>query len=235
MMHAADQNGVIIQEATMMRFHPQTRHLRTLVANGAIGQVRLIRGVFAFTLVNQNDPRMDPNMGGGSLWDLGSYCVSFARTILQAEPVEVFADQISADSKVDLSLSAHMRFASGALVNFFSSFAAFGHVEADLLGSEGRIHLNLPWVNRPGTVGKVQLIRNDGTRETSTFGDGMDHQKMDAQTFENTNAYQDEIDSMVASILDGAPPVVSLADSRKNTATVTALYRSALEHKPVKV
>src|SRR5262249_49160855 len=145
MSDAARRSGVIVQEATMMRFHPQTTYLRTLVANGAIGEMRLVRGVFSFPLRNQNDPRMNPHMGGGSLWDLGTYCVSFARAALQMEPVEVFANQVASASGVDLSFSAHLRFAYGTFVNFFSSFAAFGCVEADLLGSEGRIHLNLPW------------------------------------------------------------------------------------------
>jgi predicted dehydrogenase len=235
MSDAARRSGVIVQEATMMRFHPQTTYLRTLVANGAIGEMRLVRGVFSFPLRNQNDPRMDPHMGGGSLWDLGTYCVSFARAVLQMEPVEVFANQVASATGVDLSFSAHLRFACGTFVNFFSSFAAFGCVEADLLGSEGRIHLNLPWVNRPGTPAKVEWVRNDGTKETSPFGDGMDHQATVAQVYENTNAYQDEIDSMVASILDGIAPVVSLDDSRKNTATVVALYRSAREGTPVKL
>jgi len=63
----------------------------------------------------------------------------------------------------------------------------------------------------------------------------MDHQAIVTQVYENTNAYQDEIDSMVASILDGIPPVVSLDDSRKNTATVVALYQSAREGRPVKL
>ena len=73
----------------MMRFHPQTTQLRQRLAEGAIGHVRLIRGVFTFTLARQGDIRLDPVLGGGSIWDLGSYPVSFIRTVLGAEPVEV--------------------------------------------------------------------------------------------------------------------------------------------------
>jgi predicted dehydrogenase len=88
---AADRCGVTIQEATMMRFHSQTFYVRNLIAEGVIGEVRMGRGLFTFTLHRPGDIRLDPAMGGGSIWDLGSYCVSFARTILQAEPVEVAA------------------------------------------------------------------------------------------------------------------------------------------------
>ena len=70
MAQAAGKNGVIIQEAAMMCFHPQTQYLQELVAKRVIGDVRLIRGVFAFTLENPGDIRLNTNMGGGSLWGL---------------------------------------------------------------------------------------------------------------------------------------------------------------------
>ncbi len=233
MVQAAKRNRVIIQEAAMMRFHSQTRYLQELVAEGAIGDVRLIRGVFTYTLENRGDIRMDADMGGGSLWDLGSYCVSFARTVLQAEPVEVSASQVTGDSSVDLSFSAQMRFPAATLVHFFCSFQSFAHVEADLLGAEGRLYVNLPWVNHIGASANVWLTRSGDAEETLTFGDSMDHHAIDTQTYENVNAYQCEVDSMVDSVLDGAEPVISLADSWSNVAAVVALYESARIGKPI--
>ena len=235
MMAAAQRNGVIIQEAAMMRFHPQTRQLSAAVAQNVIGEVRLVRGIFTFALRQPGDIRLDPTMGGGSLWDLGSYCVSFSRTILQAEPVEVFAFQSTGESGVDLSFSAQMRFASGTLVHFFSSFATFPHVEADLLGTEGRLYLDLPWVNQPGKTAHLRLTRLHGDGEKSTFGDGLQHQTADWKTYEAMDGYRDEVESMAVSILDRVDPVISLADSRNNVAAITALARSARECRPVKL
>ncbi len=235
MAAAAQANGVIVQEAAMMRFHPQTQYLRDLVASQAIGAVRLLRGVFTFTLEREEDIRWNPAMGGGSLWDLGSYCVSFARTVLGEEPEEVFAMQISSASGIDLSLSAQMRFPSGALAHFLSSFAAFPHVEADLLGSAGRVQSDVPWVNHIGINMNVRTVRYRGEKAASTFGDSLDNQITETQAYENVNAYQDEINSMAASVLDGTPPVVSLADSRANVAAINALYTSARENRPVRL
>ena len=234
MAGAAEQYGVIIQEAAMMRFHPQTRYLRELVAKGAIGDIRLIRGVFAFTLENPGDIRLDTNMGGGSLWDLGSYCVSFARAVLQAEPVEVSAYRIHGDARVDMSFSAQMRFPTGTLVQFFSSFQSFPHIEADFLGTEGRIYADIPWVNHIGATANVQVTRSGNVEGGSTFSDSMEGHTTDIKTYENINAYQCEVDSMVESILDGTEPVISLADSWKNVATIVALHESARTGKPVR-
>ena len=233
MAQAADKNGVIIQEAAMMRFHPQTQYLRELVAKRVIGDIRLIRGVFAFTLENPGDIRLDANMGGGSLWDLGSYCVSFARTVLQAEPVEVSAYQVSGDTGVDMSLSAQMQFPASTLVQFFSSFQSFAHIEADFLGTEGRIYADIPWANHIGASANVQVTRSGDAEETSTFSDNIEGHTTSTKTYENMNAYQCEIDSMVESVLNGAEPIISLIDSWKNVATIVALHESAQTSKPV--
>lgn len=231
---AAEKNGVIIQEAAMMRFHPQTQHLRELVATGIIGDIRLIRGIFAFTLDNPGDIRLDTDMGGGSLWDLGSYCVSFARTVLQAEPVEVNAYQVCGDTGVDMSFSAQMQFPTGTLVQFFSSFQSFAHIEADFLGTQGRIYVDIPWANHIGASAKVQVIQSGNTEETSTFSDSMEGHTTDTKTYENINAYQCEVNSMVESVLNGAEPVISLADSWKNVSTIVALHESARTGKPIR-
>lgn len=235
MAQAAERGGVVVQEAAMMRFHPQTRYLRDLLAGQVIGQVRLLRGVFTFTLENPGDIRWNPALGGGSLWDLGSYCVSFARTVLAAEPVEIFAMQVTSHSGVDLCLSGQMRFPGDTLVHFFSSFGSFGHVEADLLGMAGRMELDLPWLNLLNRSATVRTTRYGGEKAKSTFGDSLDRLVTEERTFENVNAYQDEVDSMAATLLDGTPPVIPLSDSRNNVAAICALYASVREKRPVKL
>jgi xylose dehydrogenase (NAD/NADP) len=67
MADAAHANRVVLLEAVMMRYHPQTRELEKRLAEGAIGDVRLIRGLFTFTLARPGDIRLDPALGGGSI------------------------------------------------------------------------------------------------------------------------------------------------------------------------
>jgi predicted dehydrogenase len=223
---AAKENGVVIQEAAMMRYHQQLPYLRDLLAAGEIGDVRLIRGIYSYVLDNDQDVRMQPEMGGGSAWDLGSYCVRFMRTILDDEPVEISAVQIPSARGVDLSLSGNMRFGGGAIGHFFSSIQSFAYVEADILGTTGRIHLNFPWLGQLNRSSHISVIRADGEPE-SEWDDGMERHKARVHTFENVDAYQDQIEAMTDSILDGSPPVIPLADSRKNTAALVALVESA--------
>ena len=75
----------------MYRHHPQTHAVQELVAGGAIGTLRFVRGCFSFTLDRPGDVRFDPAKGGGALWDVGCYPVSYARTLAGAEPEAVQA------------------------------------------------------------------------------------------------------------------------------------------------
>ncbi len=235
MAEAAHRRGVTVQEAAMMRYHPQTLELARLVAGGAIGDVRLLRGVFTFTLLRQGDIRTDPAMGGGSIWDLGCYPVGFMRAVLGANPVEVQGWQVGPEGGVDLSFSGHLRFPGGTLAHFFSSFQAVPHAEADLLGSAGKIHLDLPWVNKIGVTATVRVVRAAPGKVSGTFSDGDEHLAEETRTYPNVNGYRCEVDALAATVLDGAAPVVPLADSRANAAVLDALCRSAREGRAVPV
>lgn len=234
MREAAARHGVVIQEAAMMRFHPQTARLRALVAAQTIGQVRAVRGVFTFVLAREGDIRFDPALGGGTLSDLASYCVSFMRTVLGQEPVEVHGWQRTGAQGADTSFAGHMRFDGEVYGQFYSSFETAPHVEADLLGSAGRIALDLPWLSRLDATSRIRIWRTESSGPRSTFSDAADSLRYDEETYDHVNAYRDMVASMTATLLDGAPPVITLEDSRANVAALAALARSAADGVPVR-
>ena len=235
MSEAAERNGIIIQEAAMMRFHPQTFDVKRLLSDGVIGDVRVLRSVFSFYLTKDQDIRLDPEVGGGVLWDLGSYQVSLSRTLLQADPVEVSGWQYVNDRGVDRTFAGQMRFQSGAISQFYCSNESAPAWDAELIGSTGTMHLDLPYQNHPGLDGHVRIHRGSIAEDTVTFGDSTDQMVEETLVFRNNNAYQDEVDSMVGSVLDGVKPVLSLADSRANIVTIRALLQSAREGIPIRI
>jgi predicted dehydrogenase len=235
MADAARTNRVVLQDGTMMRHHPQTRKLQELIAQGAIGDVRLLRGIFTFTLTRPVDIRLDPSLGGGALWDVGSYCVNLLRTALRANPVEVQGWQVTNDGGADLSFTGQMRFPSGAVGQFFSSFQATPETQADFLGSAGRIELDAPWANKLDVPAHVRVVRDGQGGQAGTFSDQPAGRTVETLTFENINAYQREVEALMACVLDGAEPVVPLADCRENVATIVALYESARAGRPVRL
>lgn len=232
---AARERGVILLDGVMMRYHPQTKLVRELVAGGKIGELRLIHGTFTFTLARPDDIRLDPALGGGSLRDLGSYCVSFMRSAVGLEPVEVQGWQVTNDAGVDVTFHGHLRFPNGAAGQFTSSFRAMPDFRAVLLGSEGVMQLDLPWINKVGVTSHVEILREGKRGAGGTFSDQLSEKAVEKHEFPDVNGYRCEVEAMAACVLDGAAPVVPLADTRATIATLEALYRSAREGRLVRL
>ena len=104
---AAQRYGVVIAEAFMYRHHPQTLKVVELIDEGAIGRLQLIRGGFTFMLDRPDDIRLKPELGGGSIWDVGCYPISYARTAAGGiAPEEVFGWQVTGADRASTSPSS---------------------------------------------------------------------------------------------------------------------------------
>lgn len=147
----------------------------------------------------------------------------------------MLASQNLSNRGVDLSFAGQMQFPDGVQSQFFSSLEAFGNIEADVLGTEGSIRISSPWGGQLERVPQVNWIRHDGSPARGDWDDGMLSQTLDTTKYSNDNAYEHQVNRMMASILDGAEPAIPLSDSRQNTAVLLALFESAQEGKAVRI
>ena len=210
---AAEAAGVVVTEAFMYRHHPLTLRMQQLVAEGAIGRPLTVRGSFSFPLTHDGDVRHDPDMGGGSLWDVGCYPASYARTVLQEAPVEAMGWSRPGPTGVDMTFWGALRFPSGAVAQLDSSFEAPFRTHLEIVGTEGMIVVPEPFKPEQGA--------------TYLIGPGMD--RLEQVQGYGADLYLGEVDDITDAVLHGTPPTVTLADSRVNTATLLALHRSARE------
>ena len=216
---AAQQAGVVVAEAFMYRHHPQTLRVAEMIAQGAVGQPRLLRGAFSYLLTNRQDVRLRPELGGGCLWDVGCYPISFTRFLARAEPVEVFGWQVSGPSGVDELFTGQLRFASGLLAQVDSAFRLPFRAFMEIAGSERTLTVPAPF--KPQTDEEVILRhKNDLVEIIKIAGEPL---------------YRGEIEDMADAVLLGKPPRVSLVESRGNVAVITALLESARINRPVAV
>ncbi len=215
---AARQAGVVVMEAFMYRHHPQTLKARELVTTGAIGQLLVIRGSFTFQIEEPKDIRLDPAKGGGCVWDIGCYPVSYARYIADAEPLEVFGWQVTGTSGVDEVFAGQLRFPGEVLAQFHASFRLPYNTVMELIGTKGTLRVPTPFQASQDAV--LQLVQGDHSEIIPTPG---------------PDRYLLEVDNLSAAILEGQPPRISLAHSRANVATLVALLQSAREGRPVKL
>ncbi len=142
---AADRSGKVAAEAFMYRHHPLTRAVQEIAASGRLGRIRSYKGAFTFPLARDGDVRLDPALGGGSLWDVGCYPLTYANFLADAAPAEVFGWQQTSPRGVDLEFSAMMRYADGAIAQFDSGFIGPFRAEMEVAGTGGVLRVARPF------------------------------------------------------------------------------------------
>ncbi|HKJ40425.1 MAG TPA: Gfo/Idh/MocA family oxidoreductase [Anaerolineales bacterium] len=215
---AARKHGRVVAEAFMYRHHPQTLKVQEMVKSGSLGTLKLIRGSFGFNLENDKDIRLVPEMGGGSIWDVGCYPISYARTIVGGSPLEVFGTQVTGPTGIDLTFAGQMKFANDVLAQIDCSFDIPVYWGVEILGSEASLRIPSPF--KPQINEKLYLTRDNRTEEITVKGQEL---------------YIGEVEDMADAILDGKDSLISLDDSRANVAVITALLESAQTRKPVQL
>jgi predicted dehydrogenase len=167
----AERTGLMLSEAFMYRHNPQTKKLKELVADGAIGELRVVRSVFSYSLYDEDNIRLRTDVEGGALMDVGCYNVSGSR-LLGGEPEHVFGEAWFGPSGTDWVLSGTLRFPGEVIGAFHCGTALPEQDELEAIGSEGTIFLDDPWhcanpvieVRRDDGVERIELEREDSYR-----------------------------------------------------------------------
>ena len=195
----------------MYRHEPQTAAVIRLLRDGAVGAVRAIVSGFTFALEGGGNIRYNPALGGGALWDVGSYPITYAQLIAGHEPKMVFGNAHWHASGVDEEFMGMLRFAEGMSANIFAGFCTPYRTWLEILGTEGTLTVPNPF--RPGPRETLELERRGGIEHIEVEGSSL--------------IFANEIEDFEASVLDGAPQVVTLAESRRTAATLAALLAAA--------
>ncbi|MDX6566356.1 MAG: hypothetical protein QOE10_2018 [Gaiellales bacterium] len=204
----AEARGLYCMEAFMWRHHPQTRRLEQLVADGAIGELRLIRSDFSFLLTDPTDVRLRAELEGGSLADLGCYCISATR-LLAGEPESVVARQVLAQSGVDMRIAATLALPGRVLALLHCGFDLPPHYVLEVVGSEGSITVDDPWhCQRVG----LRLTRGETVEQIA---------------IEPVNSYRLELEDLSRAIRGEGSPLLGREDALGQARTIAALLQAA--------
>lgn len=197
----ADARGLVFEEAFMWRHTPQVRKLHELLPR--LGPIRVVRSTFGFLLDRAYDVRIDALLDGGSLMDVGCYCVSASR-LLAGEPLRVAAEQVMGPSDVEIRFAGVMRFPDDVLATFHSGFD--GPTESlEVIGRDARLFLPDPWHSTQGVL-------------------YLDDERIQVEA---TNPYQLELEDVNAAIRGDRAPLLGRADALGQARAIEALYRAA--------
>jgi predicted dehydrogenase len=195
-------------EAFMYRHNPQTARLRQLVDDGAIGELRVVRSCFSYSLFDTDNIRLRTDVEGGSLMDVGCYCVSGSR-LLAGDPEEVYGQQFVGPSGTDWVFTGAMRFAGDVFALFDCGTALPERDELEAIGSEGSLFVDDPW----HCTEPVIELRREG--------------RVERIEVEHADSYRLQAENFSDAIRGAADPLLGRDDAVAQARTIDALFRSA--------
>ncbi len=218
MINACRLNGVYFMEAFMYQFQPQHARVKEIISSGEIGEVRQFRSTFSFKLdteKHRDNIRLNTDLGGGSLWDVGCYCVHSARFILEQEPVEVFAQAfIHPEFGVDTKANGILTFKDGVTATFDCSFEQPMEEKYEVAGTKGSIRV--PFAYRSdmrGTngLGEIYIVNEKGEERREVF---------------EGNQYELQVKHFSDCIVNNQSPSYTPTQTKQNIEAIEACYKS---------
>jgi len=211
-----DRTGMKIQEAFMVKTHPQWISLMELIRAGRIGDLRAVNGFFSYFNAKPENIRNKLEVGGGGIMDVGCYPITMARFIFEAEPHRVIG-LMERDPKfgTDRLASAILDFPSGQ-ANFTCGTQVVPYQRMQICGTRGRIEVEIPF-NAPA---------DKPTRIFIHEGLDLAGRNPEVKEFAICDQYTIQGDLFSRAILEDVPQAVPLEDAVHNMAVIDAIFRS---------
>jgi xylose dehydrogenase (NAD/NADP) len=211
---AAERADRLLSEAFMYRHSPQMQRLLELIDAGCIGELRLLRSAFSYSLYDEQDIRLRPDVDGGALMDVGCYCVHAARALC-GEPLAAFGQARLGPTGTDWIFTGQLRFAGDVLAVFDCATALPDRDELEVIGSAGSLFLDDPWHAREPVI----ELRREGAGERIELAP--------------TDSYRLELESLSDAIRGTATPLLGREDAVHQAIALEALFRSRDTGQPV--
>ena len=221
MAAAAHRNDILLAEAFKFRHHPMHLHAKELVDSGAIGDVRSIRSTLVTpprvlrlkvndgALLPDRNWRWNRQKGGGSIYDVGCYCIHHARFILDAEPVRVFA-VAERGVEVDDATYIVLEFAGDHAAQISVGYTSWDSQYTEICGTGGMIRMDKAWSNEDKPV-TLELRTSRGTENID---------------FEPTFQFADQLRHLCDCLRLGVPHRISLDNSIRQAKVIDAVFES---------
>jgi predicted dehydrogenase len=217
LLDVRDRTGVQIQEAFMVRTHPQWLKARALVQDGRIGDLLAMGGYFSYFNRDPSNIRNVPEFGGGALMDIGCYLINTSRFMFGREPDRVIGlVSRDPDMGVDRMTSVMLDFGAGHSVGTCSTQMVWSQ-RTVIFGTRGRIQIDIPFNAPPDRPCRLWI---DAGQDLSGAG-------AEIVELEVCNQYTIQGDLFSKAVLDGAPAPCALEDAVANMACIDAVFRSA--------
>lgn len=213
MIEVCAYNDVLLMEAFMYRFHPQHARVRELIDAGTIGELRAVRASFSFLLepFQKKNVRLQHDLGGGALADVGCYAVNAARMLFGEEPLWASAQwDVREQFGVDVSTAGVLCFSDRRMATIDCGFRASTYGTYTAIGTKG--HIDVPDAFVPD--GDVAIVITTGSERREERLPAVHQFALEAEEFADC-------------LLSGRPLRIPPLDAVANLHVIDALARSA--------
>ena len=220
MIRAARRHKVKLMIAYRLHFEEANLKAIEIVKSGKLGEPRVFNSLFGMQ-VREGNIRTEAELGGGTLYDLGVYCINAARHLFQNEPVEAFAYTAARNDQrfkeIDEMTSAVLRFSQDRIASFTTSFGAADVASYEIIGTKGRLRVDPAYEYEMALKHSLTI---DGKTTSRTFG--------------RRDQFAPELLYFSDCIRKDIEPEPSGKDGLADVRIVRALYRAAEIRRPVK-
>jgi predicted dehydrogenase len=221
MIDAASRNGVKLMIAYRLHFEHVNLKAIELLEDGAIGEPKLFNSTFSMR-VRPGDIRTSRELGGGTLYDIGVYCINAARYLFRREPKEVLACSVNSDParfpEIDETTAGILRFDGERVASFVTSFNAADASWYEVLGTTGRLKVEPAYEYEEGLAYEITTGGRTIKRESA-----------------KRDQFAAELIYFARCIMEDTDPEPSGEEGLQDVRIVTALYESAETGKPVQL
>ena len=215
MARACERDGVKLGEAFMYRHHPTWVEAVRLVRDGAIGDLQGVQSWFSYYNDDPENIRNRPENGGGAIMDIGCYNINASRMLFDAEPARVQAS-VRRDPTlgIDTLSSAVLEFPGGGQATFTCSTRAEDYQRVHIIGSAGRIDIEIPFNIPPDLETRIFVTAGGETPVAAAT---------EVLVFPAEDQYTIQARLFAQAILDDTPVPVPVSDAIANMRVIDAI------------
>lgn len=217
MAAAGAAHGVTLMEAFMYRYTDRTRQVREVLRGGALGEIKFVSATFRFLLANPASIKLQPELGGGALYDVGCYPVNFIGLVADgpapgaagtARPASVSVE-CERTGGVDTIFSALLRYPSGLIAALHCGFNAQARIGAEIIGTAGALEIPDTFLDNAGAL----TLTAGGRRQEIAVA--------------ASDRYRLEVEDFADALLQGRAPQFGLAETLRNLEVIDRLLAAS--------
>lgn len=210
MIQTAKNECVFLMEGFMYRYTNRIQKVRDVLETKEIGDIKFINSTFRFLLNRPNTIKVRPELGGGSLYDVGCYPVNFLGLVTDQIPESCVSGGVM-ENGVDTIFSAVLTYPDGIIATVNCGFNAFNQMGSEIIGTKGRIEIPDTFL---GTKGTITVVTDKESREIEV---------------EESDRYALEVSDFSNAILQKRMPYLQLDESHRNMQVMDMLFKSLIK------